>query len=212
MTNVYYKTQLGYMVIAQADWEGCAPEGKRPELLDPNKPDDDFLQWLQAQPDYVGKTLSKGRWIVDASKQAELNSEGLKQAKAAAIVASVNYADNLQAAILGEASPAAQARLAGKYDTAVAIKAGTANAGDHAVIDAEVSLRPKYTKEQLVDVIVTKGTAAKQAEGMVNGMLLLAQDAIEAATTLESLATATSAITAKADALKAQLMAALQED
>lgn len=209
--NVYYKTLVGYVLMSKVDWEACAPEGKRPELLNPNEPDDDFLAWLKSQPEFAGKKLINNSWIVDKTATEDIEKKLLAAAKSKALAAAVEYADNLQAAILGDASPAAQTRLVGKYTAAVAIKSGAASAGDHAVIDAEVNLRPKYTKAQLVDVIIAKGTMAKQAEGMINGMLLLAQDAIEAAASLPDLDTAVKAITAKADAFKAQLLAGLQD-
>ena len=197
------------MVMTQDDWEACAPAEKRPEPLDPNKPDIDFLAWLQVSPDFADKVLVKGKWVVDVKKQSELDAAALAAAKSAALAAAVHYADELQASILGETSLAAQARLAGKYAAAVAIKNDTATDGDHAVIDAEVQLRSKYTKAELIDVIIAKGTAAKQAEGMINGMLLLAQDAFESAQTIEELGERVEAITAQADALKSKLLAAL---
>ena len=207
--NIYIKTASGYMVMTQDDWEACAPAEKRPEPLDPNKPDIDFLAWLQVSPDFADKVLVKGKWVVDVKKQSELDAAALAAAKSAALAAAVHYADELQASILGETSPAAQARLMGKYTAAVAIKSGADTAGDHAVIDAEVMLRDKYTKAELIDVIIAKGTAAKQAEGMINGMLLLAQDAFEPAQTIEELGERVEAITAQADALKSKLLAAL---
>ena len=146
---------------------------------------------------------------MNKGRAAQLDAAALAAAKSAALAAAVRYADELQAAILGETSPAAQARLMGKYTAAVAIKSGADTAGDHAVIDAEVMLRDKYTKAELVDVIIAKGTAAKQAEGMINGMLLLAQDAFESAQTAEELGERVEAITAQADALKSKLLAAM---
>ena len=151
----------------------------------------------------------KQGWVLNKNKQSELDAVALVAAKSAALAAAVRYADELQAAILGETSPAAQARLMSKYTAAVAIKSGADTAGDHAVIDAEVMLRDKYTKAELVDVIIAKGTAAKQAEGMINGMLLLAQDAFESAQTIEELGERVEAITAQADALKSKLLAAM---
>lgn len=207
--NAYYKTNFGYITTSLQDWENCAPEGKRPDLLNPNEPDDDFLEWLQSQPEFSGKKLVNKTWLIDKEVAEGIVHKQLTEAKSKALAAAVEYADELQAVILGDASPAAQARLAGKYTAAVAIKNGTATAGDHAVIDAEVQLRTKYTKVQLVDVIVAKGTAAKKAEGLINGMLLLAQDGIEAAQSLEQLAATVAAIKEKSDGLKSQLLAAL---
>jgi hypothetical protein len=148
-------------------------------------------------------------WVLNKARAAELDAAALAAAKSAALAAAVRYADELQAAILGETSPAAQARLMSKYTAAVAIKSGADTAGDHAVIDAEVMLRDKYTKAELIDVTIAKGTAAKQAEGMINGMLLLAQDAFESARTIDQLGERVEAITAQADALKSKLLAAM---
>lgn len=173
----------------------------------------DFVPWLQLGLTENHEWDEKAKtWVLNAAKKIQSETNTLAEAKGRAIAASVEYADSLQATILGDTSPTAQARLVNKYAAAVAIKAGTASDGDHAVIDAEVSLRPKYTKAQLIDVVIAKGTMAKQAEGMINGMLLLAQDAIEAATTLAALDASTKAIMTKANALKTQLLAGLQED
>ena len=188
----------GETLYSKADGEPFVIEklGDIPENLT-------FLARPSKAHDWDGK-----QWVLNQAKQSELDAAALAAAKSAALAAAVRYADELQAAILGETSPAAQARLMGKYTAAVAIKRGADTAGDHAVIDAEVMLRDKYTKAELINVIIAKGTAAKQAEGTINGMLLLAQDAFESAQTIEELGERVEAITAQADALKSKLLAA----
>lgn len=107
--------------------------------------------------------------------------------KAEALNAAERMADDFQAKILGTESSYQQARLNNKYQSAIAIKENRASEGDYAVIDAEVELRPKYNREQLVEVIINKGNVAKRLEGTVNAMLLLAEDRINAATTMDDL-------------------------